>query len=215
MEKEKTYSKKTIDKYNRMVDYYSNLEPEGITVLTGTNGSGKSLIRKQIPFAVKQWYDLKDVADTKGMIKSTSMDARTSSNPEWGGLSGIMRDTEWIATSQNSFSSIKGVINAANTDKKTKYLIIDEFEIGCSEETILAIVLYLNKEIKKLMKKHLEGAIIITHSRLGVKNLKFDHFVNLDGLTKDEWLNREVKPTDLKELEENELFFYIRDNKDK
>jgi len=35
----------------------------------------------------------------------------------------------------------------------------------------------------------------------------------LDGLTKDEWLNREVVPTDLKELEENELFFYIRDHK--
>jgi len=212
MAEERKYSEKTIERYNRMVDSFQNLDPKGITVLTGTNGSGKSLIRKQLPFAVKDWYDLKDVSETQGMIKSTSMDARTGSNPEWGGLSGIMRDTEWVATSQNTYYALKGVFNAI-TDKRTKYLVIDEFEIGCSEETVLAFVKYINKELKKALKKNLEGAIIITHSRLAVKNLKFDYFVNLDGLTKDEWLNREVVPTDLKELEENELFFYIRDHK--
>ena len=212
MRKEKrTYSQETIEQYDRIIEKFENLEPEGITVLTGSNGSGKSLIRKQLPFAVQQWYEFENAKETKGMIISTSMDARTQSNPEWGALAGMMNDVEWIATSQNTFGSIRKLFDAAEKSETVKYLVIDEFEIGCGEETILALVLYINERLKMLIKKGLEGAIIITHSRLGVKNLEFDHFVNLEGMSKDEWLNREVIPTDLEKLDKNELFFYIRD----
>ncbi len=209
--KKRTYSQETIDQYKRTIKYFEGLEPEGVTVLTGTNGSGKSLIRKQMPFAVQQWYELEDVKETKGMIKSTSMDARTGSRPELGALSSIMNDVDWVATSQNTFGCVEKMFNAVEKDEKTKYLIVDEFEIGLGEETVLAIVQYMNERIKKLMDAHLEGAIVITHSRLGVQHLVHDHFVNLDGMTEDEWLNREVIPTDLKKLDNNELFFYIRD----
>ena len=93
-------------------------------------------------------------------------------------------------------------------------MVVDEFEIGCSEETILALVLFINERVKELLdKKKIIGAMIITHSRLGVKNLVHDDFINLDGLTKEEWLNRKVIPTDLEKLKENELFYYIKTQK--
>jgi hypothetical protein len=209
-------SKTAAEKYKRLQDAFSNFDPEGVTVLTGNNGSGKSLFRKQLPFAFQQYCELDSVDKTKGMIKSTSMDARTTSNPEWGALSSVLTDTSWIATSQNTFSSICKLFNAAEGSSTTMYVVIDEYEIGCSEETILALARYINDRIKKLIAdKKIIGAMIITHSRIGMREIEHDHFVNLEGLTEQQWLSREIVPTDLDELEANELFFYIRDHKQK
>lgn len=213
---EREYTEETKKAYERIVDSFQNLNIEGVTILTGNNGSGKSLIRKQLPFKFRDYYNLPDIKETKGMIKSTSMDLRTSSNPEWGGLSGAMRDTEWIATSQNTLHSIKGVLNSCEAEgSKTKYLVIDEYEIGCSEETIISIARFINEKIKKLITDgKIIGAMIITHSRVGLKEMEYDHFINLSGLSAEEWLTRELVPTDLDKLEENELFSYIRDSKE-
>lgn len=211
---EKVFTKEVEEKYKKMQDAFEKIDLEKITVLTGSNGSGKSLIRKQTPFLMVEKLCLKSYKDTKGMIKSTSMDARTSNRPEFGALSSIMNDTEWIATSQNTLHSISGLFNAILKDKKneTLYLIIDEFEIGCAEETVLALAYYINENVEKIKNNtNVKGVLIITHSRLAVEKLKYDEFINIDGLTKDEWLNREIIPIDLKNLEENELFFYIRD----
>jgi hypothetical protein len=57
------------------------------------------------------------------------------------------------------------------------------------------------------------GALIITHSRIGVQNLIYDRFLNIEGLNKEQWLTRKIEPINLEELDKNELFFYIRDNK--
>ncbi len=211
MGEKRTYSDEVKAQHARIIKVFEDFDPEGVTVLTGNNGSGKSLLRKQLPFAFQQYYDLKDVKETRGMIKSTSMDARTSSNPEFGALSSIMNDTSWVATSQNTLGNIRKLLDAVE-DGKTKYVVIDEYEIGCSEETILALARYIDGRLRKLMdEKKIVGAMIITHSRMGVREIRHDHFVNIEGLTEEEWLNREVKPTDLDKLEENELFFYIRD----
>lgn len=212
---DKKYSEKTKSAYKRLQDTFQDLNVEGVTILTGNNGSGKSLIRKQLPFAFQNLYELDDISKTRGWILSTSMDARTSSNPEWGGLSSIMNDTSWIATSQNTFHSINSMLKAVETSDKCKYIVIDEYEIGCSEETIVALAEFINKKIQKLLEdKKIIGAMIITHSRLGVEHIKFDHFVNLEGKTYEEWKNREIIPTDLEELDANELFYYIRDKKE-
>lgn len=213
MGKDRVYSEEVKNSYKRIVRVFENFDPEGITILTGNNGSGKSLFRKQLPFAFQQYYGLSDVKETKGMIRSTSMDARTSSNPEWGALSGIMNDTSWIATSQNTFSSIKNLFESLEKSE-TKYLVIDEYEIGCSEETIVAIARFINENLKRfILEKKIIGAMIITHSRMGLKEIEYDHFVNIEGLSADQWVNREIIPTDLNKLDENELFFYIRDLK--
>lgn len=203
------YSKQVEEAYDRIIDAISSVEFKGITILTGSNGSGKSLIRKQLPFVLQRELNLDDVNETSGMIKSTSMDARTGSNPEWGALSGMMRDVDWIATSQNTLHSLKGLLNSVG--EQTRYLIIDEFEIGCGEETVMALSDLINKKLKNLIKNNkIDGAMIVTHSRVGVANLYHDHFINMEGMTEDEWLNREVKPINLKQLEDNELFRYIK-----
>lgn len=214
MTKEKRiYSQRVKDRYEGLLEGFSLLEVDNINILTGSNGSGKSMIRKQLPFTMGDRLKI-DPKEAQQLVMSTSMDARTGSNPEMGALSGMMRDTDWFATSQNTFNSIEGIFNAASRKENDKqmYLVIDEFEIGCSEETILALIHYISDNLIKLKKdKKIMGAMIITHSRLAVKELKADTFINLDGLTKEEWLNREVIPTDLEELNENEMFSYIRD----
>ena len=213
MEDKREYSDEVVEAYKRVQDSFEKIKINKITILTGKNGSGKSLIRKQTPFIMKEYLDLDGINETKGLISSTSMEARTKSNPEWGALSSAMHDTEWIATSQNTFSSIQSLLNIIDKEDSTcKYLIIDEFEIGCGEETQLALVNYINDKLEKLIKEtQLEGALIITHSRIGVEKLKHDVFLNIDGLTKDNWINRKIEPTNLKELDDNKLFFYIRD----
>jgi hypothetical protein len=208
------FTEETKKAYSRITEAFIKINLTGVTILTGNNGSGKSLIRKQLPFKLRDHYNLSDVKETQGMMKSTSMDLRTSSNPEWGGLSGIMQDTGWIATSQNTLSLIKGVIKSISESDKTKYLVIDEYEIGCSEETIVALARYINAQILQLIQeKKIMGAMIITHSRLGIKEFSWDNFVNLEGLDYDSWINREVIPTDLEQLDKNELFSYIQNQK--
>lgn len=124
-----------------------------------------------------------------------------------------MNDVSWMATSQNTFSSIKKLFGSLEK-AEAKYLVIDEYEIGCSEETIVAIARFINENLMKLIsEKKIVGAMIITHSRIGLREIDYDHFVNIEGLTEDQWIDREIVPTDLNKLEENELFFYIRDIK--
>ena len=213
MSKEKTYSQDVKNAYDRMVEAYTCVELDKVTILTGSNGSGKSMIRKQLPFLMRDKLGLESHKDTRGMITSTSMDARTGSNPEWGGLSGIMRDTEWIATSQDTLHSLDGLFKTTMKSDKCKYIVIDEFEIGCGEETVLALCHFINKNVKELLDAgKIEGAMIITHSRLGVEHIDHDRFINIDGMGEDEWLEREIVPTDLDKLDKNELFLFIRDN---
>jgi archaellum biogenesis ATPase FlaH len=209
------HSEKVKLAYQRLQETFVNLDVEGITILTGNNGSGKSLIRKQLPFAFKDLYELENLSETKGWIKSTSMDARTNSNPEFGALAGIMNDTTWVATSQNTLNSIEKLLDAVETTDKTKYVVIDEYEIGCSEETIVALAQYISERLQKLLKDgKIIGAMIITHSRIGCEHIQFDHFQNIEGKTYEEWKNREIVPTNLEELKANEMFLYIRDKKD-
>lgn len=206
---EPTITQKTIDAYERLLDIFTDWNTKGVTILTGNNGSGKSVIRRHIPAIYRDNKKNKKV-DTKGWVKSTSMDARTSSNPEWGAMSSIMQDTGWIATSQNTYHNISSLFKAVEKGG-TKYLIIDEFEIGCSEETILAIAKFISDNLERLIAEgKLEGACIITHSRVACTHIKHDHFVNMEGLNEEQWTIREVIPTDLEELDRNELFFHIR-----
>ncbi len=186
-----------------LVETIESIPIEGkITILTGSNGSGKSLIRKQIPFHIGELSGI----EPKKCVSSTSLEARTSSNPEWGALSGAMQDSGWMPTSYETLKKIESLLSI-----KDKYLIIDEPEIGMGEETVMALVNFLNEKFSNLDSSVL-GVMVITHNRYIVSNLKHDHFANTNGLKRaDDWLNRELVPTDLEALKQNDLFIAIRD----
>ena len=167
-----------------------------ISVLTGRNGSGKSLVRKQLSFKAKK-------ANGTNVVHA-SMELRTGMHSGLGGLGALLRDTEWSATSFSTVSTIQTAMRSVHGG----YLCLDEIEIGLGEETIIGLTDWLNKNLREAIKGTL-GCLVITHSRCVVENLSFDHWFSLDGhATPREWLDRKVVPTDLEELRKDDLGFF-------
>lgn len=81
------------------------------------------------------------------------------------------------------------------------------------EELQLAFAQYINSVKEKVLKDSY-GLLVITHSRIVASTLNEDAFFNIDGYeTKQEWLDRKIVPTDLKQFEKDamDLFRCIRD----
>ena len=219
------------DKVSNLVDIIEEIDPSGFMILTGTNGGGKSLIRSQ--FGLKYQNDI-DNNPNKRKCKSISMQLRTSTNSSWGALSAAMLDNDATPTSLNTFQLIEGVFKAAGLFKEnvpgtvrpysdTGFIIIDEPEIGLSEEMILALCGYLLEIIPKLQDEKI-GLMIITHSRLVVETMSYIppitytaaewekemKFINLDGLSRIAYLERKVIPANLDLLRANYLFDAVR-----
>ena len=228
-EEKQVYNDKVSNLVN-ILDIILN-DPEEFTILTGSNGGGKSMIRNQ--FGLKYQNDLKNNPN-KRKCKSISMELRTSINSSWGALSAAMLDNDATPTSLNTFQLIKGVLKDAGIFEEhepgtirmyseTGYIIIDEPEIGMSEEMVLALGYYL-LEIFPLIMAEKIGLMIITHSRVLVdlltsippvthtvdEWLNTYRFINLDGLGLTEYICRQPKPADLEALEANYLFDAIR-----
>lgn len=200
-------------KVENLIDIMKNLSPTRVTVLTGSNGGGKSMIRQQ--------YGSKYFKETGRKCKSVSMQLRTSTNSEWGAFSSAMLDNDTTPTSYNTFRLINGVFKAAGIYKErepgtiealseTGYIIIDEPEIGMAEETVLALSYWL-REIIPALKKAKIGLMIITHSKLLCNDLLlYDEidFINLDGKSFEEFVDQSIRviPTDLKLLHANYLW---------
>jgi len=204
MADKQTFSQETKDQFDRILDVYMDIPMDGsISLLTGRNGSGKSLVRKQLIFRARKIKPGCIVADA-------SMERRTGLHSGLGGAGIFMRDTEWDPTSVSTL----GFINTVSNSIHGGFLVLDEIEIGCGEESIMGLVAWLNENLRDRIKDTL-GCMVITHSRYVVENLKYDHWFNLDGLdTADAWLNREMVPTDLDQLRKasNELFRMVLEN---
>lgn len=216
------------DKVSKLIEIIEDIDIEGISILTGSNGGGKSMIRQQ--FALK-YKNGKIENPNKRKCKSISMQLRTSTNPAFGALSSAMLDNEASPTSLNTFNLIQGVFQASGLYKEIKegevealsetgYIILDEPEIGMAEETVTALVLWLFKHIS-LLKREKIGLMIITHSRLlvdmflahSIENNYSLNFYNLDNLSIEEYVdkNRVIIPTDLELLKSNYMFDAIRE----
>ena len=80
------------------------------------------------------------------------------------------------------------------------------------EELQLGIADYLNDEIAKV-KALGKGCLVICHSRLIAKNVVHDNFINMEGMSEDEWLNRVPKKISIEEFKEfsSKLFETVRD----
>jgi len=86
-------------------------------------------------------------------------------------------------------------------------IMFDEPEIGCSEETQAGMGIRIAKELDTLV--HLREMYIVTHSRQLVKQLlplNPTHWrLAEDGMTLQQFVEREVVPTDLDALKEEGL----------
>lgn len=154
------------------------------TILTGSNGSGKSLIRKMISGKIGKELESegKTDIDLSHIVSSISMEFRTYNDPMWSGLNFARHDAPENPTSLETFRFISGLLNNSE-----RYLVIDEPEIGMAEELQLLLCNFINEKLPAL---DTFGILIITHSRTIVNNILHDQFINLDGLTEQQWVNR-------------------------
>lgn len=188
--------------FDKVIDAYEAIPMDGsISLLTGRNGSGKSLIRKFLSIKAKR--------DHKKKVVHASMQLRTGGHDHLGGLGVIFRDKEEASTSSHTLYLVK----TASRSIHGGYLCLDEIEVGMGEETIMGIVGWANANLREAIKGTL-GCLVITHSRLVVQHLKFDHWFSLDGYeTPQAWLDREVVPTDLDALSKDDHGFFLYVNK--
>ena len=190
----------------RLIDTMDLIKPNEVTILTGRNAGGKSLIRKQLRFRIASALD-KDAK--KVFIPHASQEIRTASQPGMGALSGMGHDLEWLATSDCTLDTIEKVFKHT---EKADYIVIDEPEIGMGEELQLGVADYLNEEIAKV-KAMGKGCLVICHSRIIASNVVHDKFINLEGMTEEEWLTRVPQKISVGEFKEfaKDLFVAIRD----
>jgi ATPase subunit of ABC transporter with duplicated ATPase domains len=179
-----------------------SIQFNNVYVLTGKNGTGKSLVRKLVGFHLA---DKLGTPDAK-IVASTSLQQRTELKSSFGAFSSIMHDDPSNPTSLETFSKIQALLKVLSVNNK-RFLVIDEPEIGMGEEMVLALIDYLNNAFNPLPEFCL-GVLIITHNRVIVKNLNAE-FLNLENMSKDEWLNREIVPTDLNKFKEDSLNLFL------
>jgi predicted ATPase len=176
------------------------------TILTGSNGSGKSFIRKAIGQKIQMELEASGEKFREGhIVASVSMERRTSSDPFCQAMNAFSHDASWNPTSEETFRFVTGLLG-----QDDRYLVIDEPEIGMAEELQLLLCNEINN---KLLGLNSFGVLIITHSRTIVKNVIHDQFLNMDGLDENQWLTREPKLPDytFEEFEKasHELFLEI------
>ena len=200
---------------DHIIDIMYEIEPNQVTVLTGGNALGKSLIRKQLVFAMdKKLTDLGIEHDKRHMVASTSMQLRTENRSDWGALSMMAHDLPWCSTADSSFHCLQQLLNEDREEKR--FFVIDELEIGMSREMQAGVAKFISDRMETLLDKSF-GILIITHSADVVRNIKHDKFINIEGLTKEQWLNREIEPLDPEVLNKwaSELFCAVRNREHK
>ena len=179
---------------DRIIDVMKQIPLHKVTILTGGNALGKSLIRKQLPFHISEKLDVEGVKhDIRHVVSSTSMQLRTEQRPEWGALSSCMHDAPWASTSESTVRLINSLIKE---DQPTdRFIVIDELEIGMSREVIVGMCNYINEHYNELINKSY-GILVITHSEDVVRTLKHDEFINIEGMSEQEWITRTIEPVD-------------------
>lgn len=181
---------------DRIVDLCKEVPLHKVTILTGGNACGKSVIRKQLALIIPDKLDDEGTPHDKNTVASASMQLRTESKPEWGAFSSITHDSPWSATSDATLNMINQLFRNSSDPR---YIIIDELEIGMSEELQIGFCNMLNKKLPEILEKNF-GIMVITHSRHVVNTLNHDNFMNIEGMTEDEWINREIIPIEPEDL---------------
>lgn len=195
---------KKLDKHiMRIIEVAESIQPNKLTILTGSNGNGKSFIRKLMNSKMGKKFPDRNV---KHLVTEISMQKRTdTNNPLMGtGFGFTFFDNPQYPTSISTYNLIDSLLYSCidSVNKKDRsYIVIDEPEIGMSDESQLGIALFLKDELPKILENSL-GIMIITHSKFVVRELKdnADFFYTDYDMTADEWLERKVLPTDFEDL---------------
>lgn len=166
-------------------------------ILVGPNASGKSLFRRLIKRAKPP------------VVMHASMQLRTESRPDLGGLGCFLRDYPDDAT---SYSTLRNVEKTIASVRENCILHIDEPEIGFSQE--------LQKGTGKWLRDKLDNApdpqplvtLITTHSTLVASAFLDWKLIDLGFQYQSvtEWINREITATDPDEIQEkNQIMFAV------
>lgn len=168
-----------------------------VCVITGQNASGKSFLRKILSVRHE---------DENVEYIHLSQCGRSSSS----GLMAVMvygseheNSTGYIST-----KGIKGAIKTGIGRNKPFSIMLDEPEIGCSEELALSLSMKIKDNVDNM--EHLNTLYIVTHSRNIVTplldlNPNYVNLHNSDDIaypTIQDWLNRKIQPVDVDELYE-------------
>lgn len=165
-----------------IIELAKSVEKGKVTILTGPNGYGKSFIRKVIGMRNSK-YDFPKAA-------SISMEMRCNAKEDYSALKSIMMEKGDDASSNHTYYMVSSLFKSA-TDR---YLIIDEPEIGMGAEMLLGLIEFMRGEIdKQKAEGKFLGLMFITHSTFFIDNMPHDEFLNLEGMTYDQWKNRPIK----------------------
>lgn len=175
-----------------------------VTVLTGMNGSGKSLVRKLLSSFLSKRND----AEIK--VCSVSMESRSQLKHDFAALKAVGIDDPEAPTGCETVKNIRRIVNYASDQSTPRFIVIDEPEIGMGEELVASLVNELHKLFHPLPSNCI-GVMLITHNRYIVRNLK-SKFVNMEGMLRSEWLERKIVPTDIAKFEDDSLGLWRRIN---
>lgn len=166
-------------------------DPKGdvkFLVVTGDNAAGKSMLRRCFS-AVANGDKIEAMA--------LSMEFRCASG--YIERAFVFNDESNNATGVTTLDTITGGIRNSRSrsdDGKDHMLIWDEPEIGMSEELQHVSCDFLIEELQN-WPEHLQGVVIMTHSRIFVERLvgAGATYVHLGGKykTAQNWLNRDVR----------------------
>lgn len=194
-----------------------------VTVLTGKNGSGKSLLRKLLAASIfKKLEKAGKKSDIAHLVAAISMETRTQANYDFGAFASQGIDDPTNPTGSETINSIDAIFGSIKEDSP-RFIVIDEPEIGMGEELIAALVIKLNamfypnagsknKKSRMALPKNAFGILVITHNRYIAENLGSE-FLNLEGLSKEEWLTRIIVPTDIKVFQDDAIGLFRAINK--
>ena len=158
---------------------------EKLIVITGSNASGKSLLRRIVSNNGRK---------NNLLVADLSHERRTTQDITRAFLYG---DENSDSTGNITASSLIGLFRTSAKWNENHLLIIDEPEIGLGEEAQMGMGIYIREKIESASDK-LHNIVIFTHSRYILEELnKIDHHYHHVGneyKSIEEFNNRELFP---------------------
>lgn len=204
-----------IDKLLDVIDEITKPENQHkLTVMVGQNGTGKSLVRKQVDVKL-----ITKLNKERHIVREISMQMRTETRSSLGALCSIMHDSPDAPTSTETWKLLRESMGRRTfTLDEPYFLVLDEMEIGMSQESVMGILNYFKSQLPTWLDNTL-GILVITHSPIVAKELCeikdcqfFDLGYNEVNQDIHKWLNRTIVPTDFEWLNHWSLELYRKIN---